>query len=152
MAEDGDVRDAIRDGLTDRVRNLLRGLDRRDRLESATDFAGWLSRQSTAELEDTAREMLLRALRCAADPVNYSILRRLDPMDPVSVPALMSRCGLGRVALSERLNDLAQVGLVSREMIDDQIRATSLALGVRDWAEAIVTRSAEALSDGLGGA
>ena len=146
MTEDGDARDSILDGLTDRVRNLLLGLDRRDRLESATEFAGWLSRQTSNELGDAAREMLLRALRLAGDPVNYSILRRLDPLSSVGIPDLMSWCGLGRVTLSERLNDLAQVGLVSREMIDDQIRATPLAVGLHKWIEDIAARSSEALA------
>ena len=68
---------AILAGLVERVRSLLLGLDRRDRLETAGEFVGWLQRQKREQLDDIARGMLLRVLRCAGDPVNYRILERL---------------------------------------------------------------------------
>ncbi len=105
-------------GLVERVRSLLLGLDRRDRLETASEFVGWLQCQTREQLDGIAREMLLRALRCAGDPVNYRILERLDLENPVKAADLMPETGLGRVALSERLNDLAQVGLISQDMVD----------------------------------
>ena len=109
---------AILAGLVERVRGLLLTLDRRDRLETASDSVGWLQRQTREQLDSIAQGMLLRVLRAAGDSVNYGILERLDGLNPVNATDLMSETGLDRVALSERLNDLAQVG----HSIEDQIR------------------------------
>ena len=49
------------------------------------------------------------------------------------MPELMAATGLGRVAVSERLNNLVQTGLASRERIGDQIRGTALASGLWPW-------------------
>ena len=46
MNEDVDANGAILAGLVDRVRGLLLGLDRRDRLETAGEFDGWLQQQT----------------------------------------------------------------------------------------------------------
>jgi len=142
--------DEIARGLADRLRNLLLSLDRQDRLESAQEFIGWLERESDpARLLVDAREMLLRALRVAADPVNFALLRGLDPLEAVELPALLKTSGLERVALSERLNDLVQTGLVSREMVGDHIRSTRLATGLVEWVEDAAGRSAEELATQL---
>ena len=140
---------AILAGLVERVRSLLRGLDRRDRLETASSYVGWLQRQTREQLDDIAREMLLRALRAAADPVNYQILERLDEVNPVSATDLMPVTGLDRVALPERLNDLVQVGLISRDIIDDQVHRTSLAAGVRTLVEQMAVQAGGKLLDAL---
>ena len=140
---------AILAGLIERVRSLLLGLDRRDRLENAGEFVGWLQRQTREQLDDIARGMLLRVLRCAGDPVNYRILERLDVLNAVNAADLMPETGLDRVALSERLNDLAQVGLISRDMVDGQVRGTSLAVGVRALVEGIAVQAGGKLLDDL---
>lgn len=146
---DQEVDDAILSGLVERVRGLLLGLDRRDRLETAGEFVGWLQQQTREQLDDIARGMLLRALRCAGDPVNYRILEQLDAPNAVTSADLMPETGLDRVELSERLNDLAQVGLISRDMIDDQVRGTSLAVGVRALVERTTVHAGGKLLDDL---
>jgi DNA-binding transcriptional ArsR family regulator len=140
---------AILAGLVERVQNLLLGLDRRDQLETAGEFVGWLQRQTREQLDDIARGMLLRVLRCAGDPVNYRILERLDELNATNVADLMPETGLDRVAVSERLNDLAQVGLISQDVVDGQVRATSLAVGVRALVERIAIQAGGKLFDGL---
>ena len=140
---------AILVGLVERVRSLLLCLDRRDRLETAGEFVGWLQRQTREELDGIARDMLLRALRCAGDQVNYQILERLDGLNPVDDADLMAKTGLDRVAVSERLNDLAQVGLISQDVVDGQVRATSLAVGVRALVEDLAAQAGGKLLDGL---
>ncbi len=140
-------------GLADRLRNLLLALDRQDRLESADAFVGWLAGEIEAErLGIHAREMLLRALKLVADPVNLDLLSRLDPLDAVELPALLESTELDRVALSERLNDLVQTGLASRELVGDQVRSTPLATGLVEWVESIAgltgARIAEQLVEG----
>ncbi len=141
-----DDHDLIVDGLAGRVKNLLRVLDRQDRLETAQAFTGWLEGQRQGPgLADASREVLLRALARAGDPVNYRILRRLDPVDAVELPELMAATDLSRVALSERLNDLVQTGLAAREMIGDQIRGTALAAGLVALVEAVAAEAGERL-------
>jgi DNA-binding HxlR family transcriptional regulator len=140
---------AILAGLVDRVRSLLLGLDRCDRLETAGEFAGWLQQQTREQLVDIAREMLLRVLRCAGDPINYRILERLDLLNAVTTADLTKDTDLDRVALSERLNDLAQVGLISRDTVDDQVCGTSLAVGVRAVVERMAVEAGGKLLDGL---
>ncbi len=149
MNENVEADGAILAGLVDRVRSLLLALDRRDRLETAGEFAGWLQQQTREQLDDIAREMLLRALRCAGDPVNYRILQRLDGLDAVDAADLLRDTDLRRVALSERLNDLAQVGLISRDTVDDQVRGTSLAVGVQAVVERMAVEAGGILLDGL---
>jgi len=149
MNENVDANAAILAGLVDRVRSLLLVLDRRDRLETAGEFAGWLQQQSRGQLDDIAREMLLRVLRCAGDPVNYRILERLDGLNAVNAADLMQDTDLDRVALSERLNDLAQVGLISQDTVDDVIRGTSLAVGVRAVVERMALEAGGKLIDGF---
>ena len=139
---------AILAGLVERVRGLLLGLDRLDRLETAGEFVGWLQQQTREQLDDIAREMLLRVLRRAGDPLNYRLLERLDLLNAVNAADLMPETGLDRVALSERLNDLAQVGLISQDMVDGQVRATSLAVGVRALVERIAVQAGGTLLDG----
>ena len=142
--------DPILEGLVDRAKNLLRALDRHDRLETAGEFAGWLGRQREGTgLADAGREVLLRALKTAGDPLNYEILRRLDPLESVDLPALMRATGLGRVAASERVHDLVQNGLASREMIGDQIRGTALANGLVALVEALAAAAGERLGGEL---
>ncbi len=139
-------------GLTDRARNLLRALDRQDRLETAHTFVGWVTRQSAdGQLPESTRELMLRALRTAGDQLNFRLLTLLDPLEGVEVPALMLHVGLGRVATSERVNDLVQAGLASRDMVSDQIRGTALGAGiialVAETAAAAAARLADELAE-----
>ena len=140
---------AILAGLVERVRSLLLGLDRRDRLETAGEFVGWLQRQTREQLDDIARGMLLRVLRCAGDPVNYQILEQVDVRNAVNAADLMPETGLDRVAVSERLNDLAQVGLISQDVVRGEVRGTSLAVGVRALVERLAVEAGGKLVDGL---
>ena len=145
VAADG----AILAGLVHRVRGLLLALDRRDRLETAGEFVGWLQLQTREQLDDIAREMFLRVLRCAGDPVNYRILEQLDGLNAVDAADLMQDTDLDRVALYERLNDLAQVGPISRDPVADQVYGTSLAVGVRAVVERMAGEAGGKLLDGL---
>lgn len=137
----------ILDGLTGRVRNLLLTLDRQDRLETADAFVGWLDRErSEGRLGEASREILLRALRAAGDPVNFQLLTFLDPLEPVTLPVLMRESGLARVAASERINDLVQAGLAARELIGDQIRGTPLAVGLVSLVEVLAAEVGDRLA------
>jgi hypothetical protein len=111
-------------------------LDRLDRLESGSGT--WLAQFKAEELPDAATELTLRALRAGADPTNFGILKALADDDSRSLAQLIDATGLGRLSLSERLNDLVQVGLAIRLIDTDDAQITA--------ASASLVRLVEALS------
>ncbi len=142
---------AVRRGIVARLRTLLLALDRQDRLETAQEFVGWLSAQEAEPLIDHSRELLLRAFRVAGDPINFRILARLDLLEPIGVPDLMGELGLSRVAVSERINDMAQTGLAVREMVNDHVRGTDLGVGLAAFVNGAATSAGFELAEDLPG-
>ncbi len=117
-------------GLTDlslalamRLRDMARMLDRLDRLESGT--GEWLAAQGDGALQEAATDMTLRALRAAADPTNFALLTFLAAHATAPMMELEKATGLGRLLLSERLNDLIQVGLAGRNIDTDQAQISA---------------------------
>jgi hypothetical protein len=76
------------------------------------------------EAPAAARELVLRALRAAGDPVAYAWLARLAEGDtPLS--ELAGRAGVPRLVAWERVNDLVQAGLVARSLEGDRAGLTA---------------------------
>ena len=94
-------------GLAGRLRLLAAALDRLDRLESGS--GEWLSSFAGLELAEAAAALTLRALQTSADPANLAILAALAEDDSLTVGQLIETTGIGRLVLSERLNDLVQI-------------------------------------------
>jgi predicted transcriptional regulator len=69
-------------------------------------------------------------LRAATRAKNYSILQQLAAQPAISVSDLSEAVGQERLGLSERLNDLIQVGLASREIDTDQAQITLSGAGL----------------------
>lgn len=112
----------IASGLAGRLRLLVRALDRLDRLESGS--GEWKAGFVETELSEAATGLTLRLLSTVADSTNFAILNILTTDGSFSMKKLMERSGVGRLVLSERLNDLVQVGLVSRLIDTDQAQIT----------------------------
>ncbi len=110
-------------GLAGRLRLLALVLDRLDRLESGS--GEWLAGFAERELPEAAAAMTLRALRTSADPVNFAILKGLAASESQKIVDLITLVGIGRLPLTERLNDLAQVGLASRLIDTDHAQITA---------------------------
>jgi hypothetical protein len=130
-----------------RLRSLARAADRLDRLESGS--GAWLSSLTPAEIDAAAGEMTLRALRTAADPFNYRVLRCLADQPTLSMPALESGSGLDRLSLGERVNDLIQVGLASREIDTDSVQITDAGRALAGLLGDIQRETAERLAEYL---
>jgi DNA-binding HxlR family transcriptional regulator len=79
---------------------------------------------SGAEHEAAARELVLRALRAASDPLNDRMLRRLAEGD-ATLTTLSELVTLPRLAVWERLSDLVQTGLVARSLERDEAGLTA---------------------------
>ena len=126
-----------------RLRDLARLLDRLDQLESGT--GEWLTTRTAADMQDAALDMTLRALRVAADPTNFSILVYLAANSTATLAALEDASGLKRLSLTERLNDLIQVGLAARNIDTDQIQLTAGGAALAALIESIGAATAKEL-------
>lgn len=138
---------ALSHALALRLRDLARLADRLDRLESGT--REWLAGQREAGFDAAAQEMTLRALRAAADPVNFSLLAQLAGQPSLPMSELEQRSGLDRLSLSERVNDLIQVGLASREIDTDHVQITEAGAALVGLMSEIKRETAKRLAEVL---
>ncbi|MBM4425181.1 MAG: hypothetical protein FJ030_17685 [Chloroflexi bacterium] len=128
-----------------RLRDLARLADRLDRLESGT--GEWLSAQSEADWRAASTDIVLRALRTAADPANFAILTFLSAHSSAPMAELEQAVGLGRLALSERVNDLIQVGLAARHIDTDHAQGTAAGAALVNLINSIGETTAEKISN-----
>ena len=133
--------------LASRLRDLARLADRLDRLESGT--GAWLAQQAEADWRAAAEEMTLRALRATADPMNFTILRFLSAQSSTPFAELEAITGLGRLALSERVNDLIQVGLAARHIDTDHAQGTAAGAALVNLINSISAATATRLEEAL---
>lgn len=150
MSEPGltdDLITTVATGLAGRLRSLIMALDRLDRLESGSGT--WLAKFKAEELPEAATELALRALRASADPTNFVILQPLTTEDSRSLTQLIDITGLGRLSLSERLNDLAQVGLAIRLIDTDHAQITAAGASLVRLVEAMSTIVAQKTGDSI---
>ncbi len=124
-------------GLTGRLRSLVIALDRLDRLESGS--GEWLSGFAEAELAEAATALTLRAFQTSADPANFVILTALAADDSQAIGHLIESTGIGRLVLSEHLNDLVQVGLATRLIDTDHAQITAAGASLVHLVNQIVT-------------
>ncbi len=94
------------------------------------------------EVLDTARELVLRALRVMSDPLGYRLLRRLLEGDAGS-GELGSLLALPHTAVWERVNDLVQAGLVGRSLEADRVGLTAAGQALVGLCETIAHAAAE---------
>ncbi len=132
-----DITPRIAAGIAGRLRALVISLDRLDRLESGS--GEWRARFEQHELPEAALELTLRGLRTAADPLNFTILRTLCAAESHSLNALIEATGLGRLPLSERLNDLVQVGMAVRLIDTDHAQITPAGAGMVQLIETLAS-------------
>jgi hypothetical protein len=151
--------EAAADGLWGRLRDIALGLRRLQDFNFAAEGgegrfgAPWLEAlaRDPAMQEEAGREMVLRALRVAALDLNDRLLGLLEGEEALPLAALAERLGVPPFALSERVNDLVQVGLAVRVLEQDAVRGTPLGRGVRAIVEEIGRRLAARMRDGLPG-
>ncbi|NOX62386.1 MAG: hypothetical protein GXP42_10665 [Chloroflexi bacterium] len=141
MSTPEDIASQIAAGVAGRLRLLTISIDRLDRLESGS--GQWLSNFAHAELPEAAQELTLRALRTATEPTNFALLRALSAAESRSLGQLMEAVGLGRLTLTERLNDLIQVGLASRNIDTDHAQISSAGLALTRWLEGLISAVAQ---------
>jgi DNA-binding HxlR family transcriptional regulator len=141
----GDTIKDLANGLSGRLRALVNAQDRLDRLESGS--GQWRSGFVFNELDESAEFLTLRVLHTTSDPLNFTILQSLATADSLPIPSLMSKVGVGRLILSERLNDLVQVGLVTRLIDTDHAQITAAGAGIVDLVNQISTQIRDAFQE-----
>ncbi len=142
--------DPLAEALWARLRNVLIALDRVDRLDTSADFVGWVEafQCDGSQIQATARDWVLRAVRLASDPLNYAILSALR-LDGSPMAQLMTTTNLTRVELTERVQDLARVGLMTQALDSDRVEATAAGQGMVAWLESVSDKVAEHARAGL---
>lgn len=85
--------------------------------------------ENEGEREKAVREFTLRAFRRGSEPINHWILRTAEANNAVSVDELEAELGISKPAVSERVNDLVQVGLLERNVDGDRVQSTVLTAG-----------------------
>lgn len=127
-------------GLGARLRALAAALDRLDsfafRPERAEPDPGALTGE---EADGVALALVLRALRIAFDPSGWRILTLVADGDATTAQ-IATALAAPRMVAWEQVNDLLQVGLVSRELDGDRVGITEAGSGLVD----VVGRLADA--------
>ncbi len=68
-----------------------------------------------------AHDFVLRVLHGVSDPLSWNVLAAVVGEDDLSVDALADRLELPRLAITERVNALIQLGLMGRDLEHDSI-------------------------------
>lgn len=132
--------DTVAEGLWRRLRDVVRTERALAGFAFAPEPAAGAPRRPApadeAGVDALARDLTLRALAAAADPLNYRVLRALGA-EGVAVDDVAGAVALPALAVSERVHALAQVGLAARELEHDAVAATTAGRGVVALVEAI---------------
>lgn len=141
-----DLATALGRGLAARFAQRLAGLDRLDALDGRS---GPLASEELRDDPDArtavARELVARLLHVASDARVEPLVRALVVGGPQTVAALAVLASISRVALARRLDDLVDAGLAERDPSSDTVAPTSLAVGLVDLIDALVTATAAPL-------
>ncbi len=128
-------------GLAGRIRSMVAVLDRLDRLEAGSGT--WRDTFNDEELPEAATEVTLRALRTVANPTHLALLKELTAGGSCAVSHLIEITGLGRLVVSEQLNDLVQVGLAIRLIDTDHAQITAAGASLVQLVETLIAGVAE---------
>lgn len=91
-----------------------------------------------------ARDVTLRALAAASDPINCRILSGLDGR-AVTLVEMAGQVGLPGLALTERVNALVQAGLAARDLEQEAVVPTAAGEGLAHLVDALAGSLAERL-------
>lgn len=137
----------LAEGLWFRLRDIALVADRLESFTFAPDRqADDLSPGALGDLQApdrralVARDLVLRVFQVGLNEPNYRILLRLRGSDPVPLSELAALLGVSRIGLVERINDLMQVGLVSRVLETDSVQSARVADGLLALVDYVASR------------
>jgi hypothetical protein len=91
---------------------------------------------------EAARDLVLRALRIAADPTNAALLRRLHDGE-ATMGNLAELVGLPRLAIWERVNELVAAGLAGHSLETDSAGLTPAGAAVVSFCDEATRAASE---------
>ena len=115
---------AIGDTAAGILSHLIDVVDREDRLESGSGRFRQDLAADDAGRRQAVEDAVLRALRMAADPINYRILDSLADSGQSTTTALGQQLGLPRLAIEERISDLVSAGLAAKVFSSGRVSGT----------------------------
>jgi hypothetical protein len=153
--------DAIAGSLWERFRLLALAVDRAESFVGMAPGGGPFDEPGKAgrsvealarnpdEIRVVARELVLRAFRAAIEPANLSLLQALrkEPSTPSSELAAATR--LSRLLLHERVNDLIQAGLATKDLETDSVQPTGAVRPLVDLLERVTDAFTRILAERL---
>jgi len=144
MTNFSQISEDIATDLWHRFRAIAMAINQADRFVGMSEAGvaagaetGWLKSlaQSDEEVNEIAKDLVLRAFRTALEPGNYTILQKLKEHTSVSYSELMEASAMNRLSVSERVNDLIQVGLAVKDVQADQAQGTQAAYAILQLCE-----------------
>lgn len=142
------VPEGLARGLAARIRDAVEAADRLASFafEPGRDAPEPLPQLADGDELEVARDFVLRALRGACDGTNHRILLAaavVSPEEGVPLTTLAGELGLPRMAVSERVHDLIQLGLVARDLQLDTVRISPAGAGVVELLSGLEAEVAE---------
>ena len=144
--------DEIANDLWHRFRAMALVIDQAQRFvpmpqgtESINEEELWLQKlpDHPDEITEIAKDLVLRAFHTASDSTNFLILEKLTKETSVAYSDLMQATQLHLLPVSERVNDLIQVGLAVKDVQTGQVRATKAAQMLMEVMESTTVELAE---------
>jgi len=118
---------SMAESLWQRFRLIAMAIDREDRFVAGPEEGVPTVGPPGSDVERAAEELVLRSLRVGTETVNFSILRELSKEITTPFSELMDVTGLDRLTLGERVNDLIQVGLATKDVETRSVSGTPAA-------------------------
>ena len=105
--------------------------------------------ENPEEIKGVALDLVLRAFRTALESSNYQIMAHLHEHSSATFQELMELSKLNRLSLNESVNDLIQVGLVSKDLQTGQVQITAAGEALMNLIKQIQETLAETISTRL---
>lgn len=165
MAETDDTleqaAEAIAGSLWERFRLLALAVDRAESfvgmapggrpLEEGTETLRSLEAlaHDPEEIRAVAQELVLRAFRAALEPTNLALLKALREEPSTASSELAAATGLSRLLLHERVNDLIQAGLATKDVQTDSVQPTAAVSPLVDLLDRVTAALSRILAERL---
>lgn len=132
---------AVGNGLGRRLRDVAALLERYDSFVFRPGSPGAAPALPDEDVTPAARALVLRALRVATDPTGWRVLDLLRSGD-MRTPDVAAALGVPRIAAWDQLDQLVQVGLVTRDLDGDRVGVTATGCAFIEIVEALTAATA----------
>lgn len=125
---------AISEAIFARVRAIHLAAQRLDRLPENEPGTSRLGSQDVPKLVE---EFLFRLAMVGLEPHNLRMLKEIVQHNSLPLARLVESSGLPALAVTERIADMVQVGLVERSLVGNYVQASRVARLLVDLVDAV---------------